>query len=334
MSENDNVRRLTVASDGGRLDQALADAFDGLSRSRLKALIAEGAVQLDGAAVREPARKVRAGQVYTLLLPDAVTATPQAQAMDLTILFEDRDIIVLDKPAGLVVHPAPGNPDRTLVNALLAHCGSEFGDGSLTGIGGVLRPGIVHRLDKDTSGVMVAAKNADAQASLTGQFAARSIGRAYLALAHGAPRPASGRIEGNLGRSPRNRKKMAVVARGGKHAVTHYATEARFGAAGTADGMPAASLLRCRLETGRTHQIRVHLGHIGHPIVGDPLYGRRLRQAKGAAGALADLLNAFPRQALHAATLALDHPRSGERMEFSTAIPNDFRELMSRLEKL
>jgi 23S rRNA pseudouridine1911/1915/1917 synthase len=331
MTGADTLRTVVVEDDGGRLDQTLAAALGDLSRSRLKALIAAGAVTLDGAAVTEPSRKVRAGQRYTVHLPAAVPAAPAAQAMTLHILYEDADVIVLDKPAGLVVHPAPGNPDRTLVNALIAHCGAEFGDGSLTGIGGVQRPGIVHRLDKDTSGVMVAAKNALAQASLTAQFAARTIGRAYLALAHGAPRPATGRIEGNIGRSPQNRKKMAVLARGGKHAVTHYAIEARFGPTEA----PAASLLRCRLETGRTHQIRVHLAHIGHPIVGDPLYGRRARKAKqGAAAAAADLLNAFPRQALHAATLAFDHPRSAERLEFSTNLPSDFKSLIYLLEKI
>ena len=327
MTRNDNVRTVDIEAGGGRLDQALANALGDLSRSRLKALIGAGAVSLDGAPVTEPSRKVHPGQRYVVALPEPVTATPAPQAIALDILFEDADIVVLDKPAGLVVHPAPGNPDRTLVNALLAHCGAEFGDSSLTGIGGVLRPGIVHRLDKDTSGVMVVAKNAVAQASLTAQFAARSIGRYYLALVHGVPRPADGRIEGNIGRSPRNRKKMAVVARGGKHAVTHYTCERRFGP----PEAPVASLLRCRLETGRTHQIRVHLADIGHPIVGDPLYGRRARRPKGDAGATADRLNAFPRQALHAATLALDHPRRPERLEFSTDLPNDFQILIDTL---
>jgi 23S rRNA pseudouridine1911/1915/1917 synthase len=330
MTRNDNVRTVDIETDGGRLDQALAAALGELSRSRLKALIAGGAVTLDGAPITEPARKVRGGQRYEVTLPAPVAATPPAQAMSLAILYEDADIVVLDKPAGLVVHPAPGNPDRTLVNALLAHCGDEFGDGSLTGIGGVQRPGIVHRLDKDTSGVMVVAKNAAAQASLTAQFAARSIGRHYLALAHGVPRPASGRIAGNIGRSPSNRKKMAVVARGGRHAVTHYACEARFGPSEA----PIASLLRCRLETGRTHQIRVHLAESGHPIVGDPRYGRRARRPKGDAGVGIDLLNAFPRQALHAATLALIHPRTAETLEFSTALPPDFAELVDRLERI
>jgi 23S rRNA pseudouridine1911/1915/1917 synthase len=330
MPENDNVRLVDIIADGARLDQALAAALGDLSRSRLKALIEAGAVSLDGKAVAEPSRKVRAGQRYVLTLPETAPAEPPPQAMPLTILYEDAAIIVVDKPAGLVVHPAPGNPDRTLVNALLAHCGSAFGDASLTGIGGVERPGIVHRLDKDTSGVMVAAKTAAAHASLTAQFAARSIGRSYLALAHGAPRPAQGRIEGPIGRSPRNRKKMAVVSRGGKHAVTHYATEARYGPAEA----PLASLLRCRLETGRTHQIRVHLAHIGHPIVGDPLYGRRMRAGTAPDRAAADMLNGFPRQALHAQTLALDHPESAERLEFSTKLPQDFIQLVHLLEQI
>ncbi|CAN0358094.1 unnamed protein product [Discosporangium mesarthrocarpum] len=330
MPENDNERHVDIAADGVRLDQALAAAFADLSRSRLKALIEAGAVSLDGAPVAEPSRKVRAGQRYVLRIPEMTSAEPAPQAMPLTILHEDAAIIVIDKPAGLVVHPAPGNPDRTLVNALLAHCGSAFGDASLTGIGGVERPGIVHRLDKDTSGVMVAAKTAAAHASLTAQFAARSIGRSYLALAHGVPRPAQGRIEGPIGRSPRNRKKMAVVARNGKHAVTHYATEARYGATEA----PLASLVRCRLETGRTHQIRVHLAHIGHPIVGDPLYGRRIRPGASIDRAVSERLNGFPRQALHAQTLALDHPESAERLEFSSDIPRDFNELIYFLESL
>ncbi len=330
MTENDNVRTVAISEDGARLDRALAAALDDLSRSRLKALIDGGAIWLDGSPVREPSRKVRAGQVYEVRVPEATAAEPAAQAIPLDILYEDDDIIVLDKPAGLVVHPAPGNPDRTLVNALLAHCGAGFGNDSLTGIGGVLRPGIVHRLDKDTSGVMIAAKNAAAHASLTAQFSARSIGRAYLALVHGAPRPAKATIEGNIGRSPRNRKKMAVVTRGGKPAITHYATEIRYGPAGE----PVASLLRCRLETGRTHQIRVHLAHIGHAIVGDPQYGRRVHRKKGSDSEAAALLNAFPRQALHATALAFDHPRSGSRLEFTTQLPCDYSELIHKLDEL
>ena len=340
MTMNDNVRTpatttaevrtVAVTSGGQRLDRTLADALGDLSRSRLKVLIESGAVSLEGTPVREPSRKVRAGETFRVDLPDPTPAEPAAQAIPLTILYEDNDVIVIDKPAGLVVHPAPGNPDRTLVNALIAHCGPEFGNDSLTGIGGVRRPGIVHRLDKDTSGVMVAAKNAVAHAALTAQFAARSTGRSYLALTHGVPRPAKGRIEGNIGRSSRNRKKMAVVGRGGKPAITHYETQARYGD----PAEPLASLLRCRLETGRTHQIRVHLAHIGHPLVGDPQYGRRMRRTKAANAEAVAMLNEFSRQALHAETLAFDHPSRPDRLEFSAIIPPDFRALIRFLESI
>jgi 23S rRNA pseudouridine1911/1915/1917 synthase len=329
MTGNDNVRTVVIAEDGRRLDQALAAALADLSRSRLKALIAAGAVRLDDAVIREPSKKVRAGQVCEVREPPPAPAVPAAQAMPLTILHEDRDVLVIDKPAGLVVHPAPGNPDHTLVNAVIAHCGAGFGDASLTGIGGVQRPGIVHRLDKDTSGVMVVAKNAAAHASLTAQFAARSTGRSYLALVRGAPRPAAGTIAGNIGRSPRNRKKMAVVGRGGKPAVTRYETLARYGPA----AQPVASLLRCRLETGRTHQIRVHLAELGHPLVGDPQYGRP-RRATAAGDTASARLNAFARQALHAETLAFDHPAGRGRLQYGADLPVDFKELISFLESL
>ena len=239
------------------------------------------------------------------------------------MVYEDDQLIVVDKPAGLVVHPAPGNPDRTLVNALIAHCGA-----SLAGVGGVRRPGIVHRLDKDTSGLIVAAKTDPAYQALAAQFQARSIGRRYLAVVWGRPLPAGGRIEGNIARSPRNRKKMACVAKGGKPAVTHYQT-----LRSRPDG--AASLLACRLETGRTHQIRVHLSHRGHPLIGDPLYGgrtsRRARQLSEPARAA---LAAFARQALHAERLAFDHPVSAKRLEFKSDLPPDLNSLISTLELL
>jgi 23S rRNA pseudouridine1911/1915/1917 synthase len=315
---------------GQRLDAVLAEALDGLSRSRLKALILDGHLSRDGVPLRHPSHKVAAGENFTLVVPDATPAVPVGQNIPLEILYEDDDLIVIDKPAGLVVHPAPGNPDRTLVNALIAHCGP-----GLTGIGGVRRPGIVHRLDKDTSGVMVAAKTAAAHASLSAQFAARSVDRAYRAIAWGAPKPPSGDIETLIGRSPRNRKKMAVVSRNGKPALTHYETERSLGPAAA----PLASLLACKLSTGRTHQIRVHLAHIGHPLIGDPVYGRapkRQRNRRGSAisAEVRAVMAAFPRQALHAFRLGLDHPTTGKRLFFETKLPNDMISLINNLESL
>ncbi|MFT5180368.1 MAG: 23S rRNA pseudouridine1911/1915/1917 synthase [Alphaproteobacteria bacterium] len=319
---------------GQRVDAVLAEAIDGMSRSRLKSLIVDGHLSLDGVALRQPSRKVAPGESFTLLVPDATPAIPQGQDIPLDVLYEDDDLIVIDKPAGLVVHPAPGNPDRTLVNALIAHCGP-----SLTGIGGVRRPGIVHRLDKDTSGVMVAAKSAVAHASLSEQFAARSVDRAYRAIAWGVPKPPAGDIETMIGRSPRNRKKMAVVTRNGKSALTHYQIERSLGPAHA----PLASVLTCKLSTGRTHQIRVHLTHIGHPLIGDPVYGRaqnrqpsRQRNRHGAAVSpeARTVMAAFSRQALHAFRLGLDHPTTGERLFFETLLPNDMITLINNLESL
>lgn len=291
-----------------------------MSRSRVKALIEQGMASRDGAPAGDPAEAVRAGARYALCEPPAEPAAPQPQAMALTILFEDRHLIVLDKPAGLVVHPAPGNPDGTLVNALLAHAGEE-----LEGIGGEKRPGIVHRLDKDTSGVMVVAKTEPAHRALSEAFAARDLDRQYLALAWGLPSPAAGEIEGAIGRHPADRKRMAVVARGGKPALTRYATERGWGT--------ACALLRLRLATGRTHQIRVHLAEKGHPIVGDPVY---LRRTPAAARTLPEpartALLGFPRQALHAATLGFRHPVTGEALAFASALPADMAGLLTMLD--
>jgi len=311
------------AADGGRrLDQLLAAALPALSRSRLKALILEGRVASAGAVISEPSRRVKPGERFDVAVPPAAPAAPRAQAIPLEILFEDEALIVIAKPAGLTVHPAPGNPDKTLVNALLAHCGA-----SLSGIGGVARPGIVHRLDKDTSGVMVAAKTDAAHASLTAQFQSRSIERVYQALVWGTPRPATGRIEGAIGRSPRDRKKMAVLRRGGKAAATRYRVVKTFGT--------AAALVECRLETGRTHQVRVHLAHNNHPLVGDPLYGRaRHRGAAEFPPSARKMLEAFRRQALHAAVLGFDHPTSGARLRFEAPLPSDFSNLLNSLEKI
>ena len=305
---------------GQRLDKFLAERIGTISRSRVKGLILEGFLLRHGAVLTDPAAAVQAGAVYTLSSPPAAPAAPAAQAMNLHIIYEDADLLVLDKPAGLVVHPAPGNPDGTLVNALLAHCGA-----SLTGIGGARRPGIVHRLDKDTSGLMVIAKNERAHTRLSAAFAARDIDRAYLALCWGLPAPASGSIEGAIGRDPRDRKRMAVVARNGKSALTHYQLMYGLGA--------VAALLRCRLATGRTHQIRVHLASIGHPLIGDPVYlKRRPAAAQHLAKDVRDAALDFPRQALHAETLGFTHPITGKALHFTAPPPADFRQLLQDLQ--
>jgi 23S rRNA pseudouridine1911/1915/1917 synthase len=308
---------------GERIDRLLAQRLPALSRSRLKGLIEGGNLTVEGARVVQPSAKVRAGQRLVLTLPPAEEADPKAEAIALDILFEDEDLLVLNKPAGMVVHPAPGNESGTLVNALIAHCGE-----SLTGIGGVKRPGIVHRLDKDTSGVMVAAKTESAHTALSAAFAARDIDRRYQAVVWGLPSPSKGEIEGNIGRSPRNRKKMAVVPGGGKPALTRYSVVKSLAGGG-------AALVECKLMTGRTHQIRVHMTEIGHPLIGDPLYGGPSRQrlsrlSPGAAAAA----RAFPRQALHAATLGFKHPRSGEYLNFVTNLPLDIVDLIQSLESL
>ena len=311
-------RLATDAESGLRLDRFLAEA-SGLSRSRVKGLIEAGHASADGAVLTEPAATVRAGQHYRLTPPAPIAATPLAQPIGLDILFEDDDLIVLDKPAGLVVHPAPGNEDGTLVNALLAHCGDR-----LPGLGGEKRPGIVHRLDRDTSGVMVVAKSELAMAALGRAFAERSIERHYLALAWGLPSPAAGEIEGDIGRDPRDRKRMAVVDRNGKPALTRY--RMRHSAFG------AVSELECRLATGRTHQIRVHLAARGHPLLGDPVYLRRTPAAARMLPAqIRDACLDFPRQALHAASLGFIHPRTGVALRFETEPPNDLKALKNLL---
>jgi 23S rRNA pseudouridine1911/1915/1917 synthase len=315
-----------AAGAGQRLDRALALHLPSLSRTRLKRLIEEGQVTLGGVVLRDPSFRVREGQSFVVIVPDAEIAAPAAQSMALDIRFEDAHLVVLDKPAGLVVHPAPGNPDGTLVNALLAHCGD-----SLSGIGGVRRPGIVHRLDKDTSGLMVVAKTETAHHALTRDFAARTIERAYQAVVWGVPAPAAGEIAGAIGRSPKNRKKMAVVTgRGGKPALTRYRTVHAFGT--------LAALLECRLATGRTHQIRVHLAERQHPVIGDPTYGarggRRLAATPQSATAQAERIRAFPRQALHAGRLGFVHPATGEQLVFDSVIPPDMQELLANLERL
>ena len=306
------------AAAGARLDKLIADHGLDLSRMRVKSLILDGHVRADGATITDPSYQVKPGLTLEIEVPEAVEAEPEGQDIPLTVVFEDAHLIVIDKPAGLVVHPAAGNPDRTLVNALIHHCGD-----TLSGIGGTRRPGIVHRLDKDTSGLLIAAKTDAAHNGLAAQFAAHSIERAYRAVVWGRPAPAAGTIEGAIGRSPRNRKKMAVVGRGGKHAVTHYKTLKRLG--------DQAALVECRLETGRTHQIRVHMTHIGHPIVGDPLYGRGRGAGKLSAPARQAVEN-LGRQALHAGVLGFKHPISGDIHRFESELPSDITALISQLD--
>lgn len=310
---------------GQRVDRFLAGAIGSLSRTRVKSLIAQGQASRDGRPLADASEPVRAGGRYALRVPPAAPALPLPQDIPLAVLHEDADLLVLDKPPGLVVHPAPGNLDGTLVNALLAHTGED-----LTGIGGEKRPGIVHRLDKDTSGVMVVAKTERAHRALSLAFAERDLDREYLALAWGLPQPPAGEIEAPIGRHPADRKRMAVLAgadaeRRGKRALTRYATERAWGA--------GCSLLRCRLATGRTHQIRVHLAHAGHPLVGDPVYLRRAPATARLlpAGAREALLS-FPRQALHAATLGFRHPVSGEALSFSAPPPPDLAALLGLLD--
>jgi 23S rRNA pseudouridine1911/1915/1917 synthase len=302
---------------GERIDKALARALPELSRGRIQALIAEGRVSHDDGPLDDASAKAVIGR-YRLAVPPPDAAEPEPQDIPLVVLFEDEHLIVVDKPAGMAAHPAPGTPRGTLVNALLHHCGE-----SLAGIGGVARPGIVHRLDKDTSGVMVAAKTDAAHKGLSALFAAHDIERAYVALTRGAPYPAKGVIEGSIARSTHDRKKMAMTRTAGRHAVTHYAVEQAYGP----QEKPLAARVACRLETGRTHQIRVHLASKGAPVLGDAIYGSgppaaKVREAMALAG--------LGRQALHAAVLGFRHPITGEALHFESPLPPD----MARLEAL
>jgi 23S rRNA pseudouridine1911/1915/1917 synthase len=307
---------------GQRLDRTLALHLPALSRTRLKRLIESGCVTCSGTALRDPALRVRGGQNFVVILPDDADAAPIAQPIALDIRFEDSDLIVIEKPAGLVVHPAPGNPDGTLVNALISHCGA-----SLSGIGGVRRPGIVHRLDKDTSGLMVIAKTEAAHHALSRDFMLRRVDRSYAAIVWGVPTPLAGEIAGNIGRSAANRKKMAVVREGkGKPAITHYRVERSF--------RTHAALVECRLASGRTHQIRVHLAHRGHPLIGDPVYGTRAGRDVARGGPVGARVAAFPHQALHARMLGFTHPAGRGRLSFASPLPADLRELVGNLELL
>lgn len=348
------IQTFTVEEDakGMRLDRWLAAQLPELSRTRLKGLIEDGQVQLSGGSAPDPKYKVQTGETYTLTLPDPEPASPQAEDIPLDILFEDEHLIIVNKAAGMVVHPAPGAWSGTLVNALLHHCGD-----SLSGIGGVARPGIVHRLDKDTSGVMVVAKSEIAHTGLVARFQAHDMDRRYLTITRGAPRPLIGRIETRIDRDPGDRKKMSVVRESkraasadwhepdgdgwvekGKDAITNYTTLETFGMLDERSALPAAAMVECRLETGRTHQIRVHMAHIGAPVVGDPVYGKHkglkafgdneaFREATTAA-------RAFRRQALHAYILGFDHPVTGEELHFETSPPDDMSELIDKLREM
>ena len=318
----------TIAN-AGRLDRALAEGCPAdatLSRERIKALIAEGRVTVDGRPVAQASQKVAAGLSFVITLPEAAPLDAIAQDIPLVVAYEDEHLIVVDKPAGLVVHPAAGNPDGTLVNALLHHC-----RGQLSGIGGVARPGIVHRIDKDTSGLLVIAKSDAAHEGLARQFADHSIERAYFAITQGVPRPTQGTLRGVIARHPTDRKRMALLReepplleddgelrqRRGKHAITHYRL---------IEDLDVAALVECRLETGRTHQVRVHMASINNALLGDPVYSRIQKSLKPLLGELG-----FTRQALHAAVLGFIHPVTGESVRLVSEIPADMRELLSRL---
>ena len=330
---------VTIGEDPfARLDKALAAAVPedaSLSRSRLMRMIAEGAVSRGGVVIDDPKTRVAGGDVFILRLDEAVELAAQAEDIPLSVVWEDGDLIVIDKPTGMVVHPAPGTPRGTLVNALLHHCGD-----TLSGVGGVKRPGIVHRIDKDTTGLLVVAKSDRAHHGLAAQFEAHSVTRHYLAVVHGAPDAADPRLRGlkgisfeaggilkiatHLARHKTDRQRQAVVAQNiGRHAITRVRVEERLG---------AASLVNCWLETGRTHQIRVHMSYAGHALIGDQTYGgRRILAAKSSGEVAAGLANAYPRQALHAASLGFDHPVTGEKLEFTSPLPGDMAGLIAAL---
>jgi 23S rRNA pseudouridine1911/1915/1917 synthase len=327
---NDTTQQEWLLEDGTtaeRLDRVLARLQADLSRSRLQALIRDGRVAVDDVPVLDPNRKVAGGVRITLTVPPPVPAVPAGEAIDLTIVYEDDDVIVIDKPPGLVVHPAAGHDSGTLVNALIAHCGE-----SLSGIGGVKRPGIVHRLDKDTSGLLVVAKNDLAHQALAAQFADHGrtgpLERAYLAILWGVPERRRGTVEAALARSTHNREKIVVVGEDrGRYAITHYEVME-----GLPPANPIASLVRCELETGRTHQIRVHMAHLGHPLLGDATYGSGFKtKANLLSEPQKEALNGLNRQSLHAAILGFEHPRSGEFMRFESSLPADMAELLQAL---
>jgi 23S rRNA pseudouridine1911/1915/1917 synthase len=334
------LKELTAGDDaaGQRLDQWLAAQFaPDLSRSRVQALIREGEVAVDGVPERSPGRRLAGGERIGLALPAPGPAAPLGEDIPLAVLYEDDELLVIDKPAGLVVHPGAGNPSGTLVNALIHHCGT-----ALSGVGGADRPGIVHRLDRDTSGVLVVARTDRAHRALAAAFADHGhegdLERAYDALVWGAPARAAGTIDAALGRSASDRTRRAVVPEDrpdARHAVTQFAVRERFGGDAQGKNQPVAALVECRLETGRTHQIRVHMAHIGHPVVGDRDYGRAfLTKANILPEPLGALVRAFPRQALHARLLAFRHPVTGAPMRFEAPPPADFVELVAGFRRL
>lgn len=326
--EGDDLETLrfvvTEAQSGLRFDKALADLVDGLSRSRVQALIADGCVELNGLKCTDTSRKVRAGEVATLQMPELEEAEPAAEDIPLDVVYEDDDLLVINKAVGMVVHPGAGNHTGTLVNALLHHCGD-----SLSGIGGVMRPGIVHRLDKETSGLMVVAKHDAAHQGLAAQLEDRSLSRVYKALVLKVPTPLKGCVDAPIGRDPRNRLKMAIRGQGGKDARTHYLVKANY--------KDACSLVECKLESGRTHQIRVHMESIKHSLIGDPLYGPQntaliaaLKKGEYEQDTIDACLN-FPRQALHAEKLSFVHPVKSEEMSFVSELPDDLSNLLKML---
>ncbi|MDR3373761.1 MAG: RluA family pseudouridine synthase [Ancalomicrobiaceae bacterium] len=340
---------IEAGADPERLDAALAKRIPDLSRSRLKALIAEGCVTGAAGTLSDASRRVNAGDRFVVTVPAAIAALPEPEDIPLDVVYEDSDLLVIDKPAGLVVHPGAGNSTGTLVNALLHHCGA-----SLSGIGGVSRPGIVHRLDKDTTGLMVVAKSDRAHVGLSKQFADHGregpLERAYQAIVWGVPRQSAGTLESLIGRSPKARELMAVVKSGGREAITHYTVLERFalpaegrrpgdrrGATGN-DAEAIASLVECRLETGRTHQIRVHMAAMGHPLLGDADYGSGYRtkidKLQKSAPKVAAALLALDRQALHAYLLAFEHPKTRKVMRFEGELPADFTRLLEALRAL
>ena len=313
------VIKLTVADEdtGQRLDRFMAASLQDYSRNRLKQLIEAGAVRDGKGVLSDPASKTKIDQEIVLHVPETTAAMPKPEAIALDVIYEDSDLLVIDKPVGMVVHPAAGNAQGTLVNALLHHCGD-----SLSGIGGVARPGIVHRLDKDTGGLMVVAKNDIAHRGLSAQFENHSLDRIYKAIVWGVPSPRDGNIDANIGRSPHNRKKMAVVKNAGKTAQTHYQVDHVLGT--------RASLIECKLATGRTHQIRVHLSHLGHSLVGDPVYGRR---PKGLSPEFRAALSAYNTQALYAGLIGFMHPVTHERHSYNREMPDYMLSLGAILEQ-
>ncbi len=324
MQYDDNIYTTPIVNKdfkGERLDKFLSSCFPELSRAQIQKAIAAGNLLCDDVTIAENSYKVKEGQSFVLTMPEAVNAEPLPQDIPLDILFEDEDIVVVNKPAGMVVHPAPGAWDNTLVNALLFHCKD------LSGIGGVKRPGIVHRIDKETSGILVVAKNDNAHRFLCEQFAEHSIERTYIAFTFGVPSPVNAKIEGNIGRSPYDRKKMAVLQNGGKPAVTHYKVLKNFA--------NMAAMVQCNLETGRTHQIRVHMAKIGNNLIGDKLYvkSKKITGSK-ISDDIKNTINNFSRQALHAKSLGFIHPKSKEKIFFDSELPDDLNYLITVLEQL